>query len=317
MTPNRRCQNVHNFLAWRVLFRQRLKEAQGAGATAARAGGAGEAMRAGLDGGAFQFFGREVPEERGLAVAHLHPEHLVEIAVVELTHPADAEGGAAHEVLDGSGIEAVGEEFEVRIPLAILAEVLGETADGLVGYGEETGEFDAVTAAKFGLVVGFQLVLSGREFGAEGIIDEIEGKMAAVAHGVQLFQGTDALFEYAVATLSIYILLEVTREGGNNFDIVSGKVFGQPAVGLGFDDGQVISVNDVATTGTCGFHEITEMFAQLWGSARQVNGHWTVQPNPVADSAGSFPVHHFRTPRSGLNVAMVAGLVAFAADVDL
>src|SRR5262249_25615452 len=110
-------------------------------------------------------------------------------------------------------------------------------------------------------VVGFQFVLGGRKFRAEGIIDEIEGQMAAVAYGVQLFQSADALFEYAVAALSVYILREVAGKRGNDFDFVSGKVGGQPAVGFGLDDGQIISVDDVATTGTCGFDEVTEMFA--------------------------------------------------------
>ncbi len=90
-------------------------------------------MRAGLDGGAFEIGGSDVPEEQGFAVAQLHPEHLVEVAVVDLTHPADAQSGAAHEVLNGGGVEAVGQEFEVGIPLTVLAEVFGETADGLVG----------------------------------------------------------------------------------------------------------------------------------------------------------------------------------------
>lgn len=90
-------------------------------------------MGAGLDGAALEVGGGDVPKEQGFAVAHLHSEHLVEVAVVDLTHPADAQGGAAHEVLNGGGVIAVGQEFEVGIPLAVLAEVFGEAADGLVG----------------------------------------------------------------------------------------------------------------------------------------------------------------------------------------
>jgi hypothetical protein len=38
-------------------------------------------------------------------VAPLHSEHLVEIAIVNLATPADAQSGAAHQVFDRGWIE--------------------------------------------------------------------------------------------------------------------------------------------------------------------------------------------------------------------
>lgn len=47
-------------------------------------------------------------------------EHLVEIAVVEVSVPADGEGIAAHEAIDGGGIEGVDERLHVLFVLAGL-----------------------------------------------------------------------------------------------------------------------------------------------------------------------------------------------------
>src|SRR5205807_7947932 len=101
-------------------------------ATAATTRSAGEAMPPGLDVPSFEARGGHVPQEERFAVAHLHVEHLVEIAVEHLAHPTDADGAPAHQALDGRGVEAVGEQFDIGVPLPVGAKVRGKTSDGLV-----------------------------------------------------------------------------------------------------------------------------------------------------------------------------------------
>ena len=89
-----------------------------------------------------------VPKIERSAVATLEVEHLVEVAVVDFAVVADADGGTAHEAVDGGRVEIVGEEFEVGVPFAAFVEVFREAGDGLVGDGVEAGEFDTVIAAE-------------------------------------------------------------------------------------------------------------------------------------------------------------------------
>ncbi len=93
-----------------------------------------------------QPFRGHVPQVKRFAVAHLHLEHLVEIAIKHLTHHADADGAAAHQALDRRRVEVVGEEFKVSVPLALLAQVFGEARDGLVRDREQLVEHDAELA---------------------------------------------------------------------------------------------------------------------------------------------------------------------------
>lgn len=148
---------------------------EGAGATAAGAGGAAEAMVCGEDGLGGDGCGRDVPEEKRVARgALLHAQHLVEVAVEDFAFVADVDGAAAHEAIDGGGVEAVGEQFHVAVPFAVLAQVRSEAGDGQVGDGEEAGENDAVALEELGFVIGLEFGLVRREFGADGVIDECE-----------------------------------------------------------------------------------------------------------------------------------------------
>jgi len=124
-----------------------------------------------LNGQGSQLGGRNVPQEQRFSVAHLHPKHLVEIAVINLTAPTDAQGGAAHEIGDREEVETVGQQFQVIIPFAAPAKVLGETTNRLVGNDVEGSKLDTVPPAEFGLVVRLQLGLGWRKFWAGGVID--------------------------------------------------------------------------------------------------------------------------------------------------
>lgn len=126
-------------------------------------------MNARLNLPAVQVGGGHVPKEHPLAISHLHPEHLVEIAIVNLSAPADAQRRTTHQIFNRRSVEVIGEQFHVFIPLAVLAEIVCETTNGLVGDGEESGELDAVTLAKLGFVVPSNSPCAGGRSGPNGL----------------------------------------------------------------------------------------------------------------------------------------------------
>src|SRR5437763_1763574 len=76
---------------------------QGPGATAAGTGGAGQTMFPGLNETLFEALGRHIPQKKRLAIAQLHSEHLVEIAIKDFPAPADTQRRSAHQPLHGRG----------------------------------------------------------------------------------------------------------------------------------------------------------------------------------------------------------------------
>ena len=242
---------------------------------------------------------------------------MIEIAIVQFALVADTERGAAHEAVHGGGVEGVGEEFEIGVPLAVLAEVFGEARDRLVGDREEAVEHDAELLLELGVVVGLELGLRAGKFRAEGIVNEVQRQARAVADGVELLQRADAFGEHAVAALLVHIFRRVARQRRDDLDLVAGEIVGQPAEVRLFDDGEIVAVDHARAGGAAGLDEEAEMFAQLGRAAGEVHDGGTMLLNPVADAARDAGAHHFGAPGRGIDVAMAAGLVALAADVDL
>src|SRR5690606_1769902 len=90
---------------------------QRAGATASGTGRACETMNARLDATARQVVRRDIPKVERPSIPMPHPAHRLEVAVEDLAAPSHTQGGAAHETVDGRGIEASDKEFEIGIPL--------------------------------------------------------------------------------------------------------------------------------------------------------------------------------------------------------
>src|SRR5438128_1379791 len=83
---------------------------QRAAAARAGAGGAAEAMVPGHDLAIVDLARIDIPQEkrRASSIARpLHPELLIEIAIVNFPAPTDADGVATHETIDRRGIERV------------------------------------------------------------------------------------------------------------------------------------------------------------------------------------------------------------------
>lgn len=254
-----------------------------------------------------------------MAIGALEVEHLVEVAVVDLAAVADAEGIAAHKAAKGIGVEVVGEKFEVGVKFAASAEVFGEAGDGLICDREEAREFYGVVSGKGFAVIGFKIGLRGGKGCAEWIIDEVEGKfaLATIAESIELAKGPDAFLVNAGATLAGDVLWEVAREGGDDLNMVIGEEAREIFEAGFFEYGEVVTVDNAGADGPGGLDEEAEVLAEFGRPAGDVHRGGAVKGDPVGDSLGSFRREHFRAPGTGINVAMAAGLIAFAADVNL
>jgi hypothetical protein len=98
---------------------------------------------------------------------------------------------------------------------------------------------------------------------------------------------------------------------------VRGQVFREPAKSRCFDNGEVAPVDHLAAGFAGSLDEKMEVIAQFRGAAREVHHRRFILANPFTDPVGDASTHHFRAPGGGINVAMVARLVAFATDINL
>ena len=80
-------------------------------------------MIAGNDLAANQFFHIKKSYVIRGTVVRAEPEHLVEIAVIQVPIPADREGCSAHHALKGSWIEGVNEVFHIVLVVVCFLEV--------------------------------------------------------------------------------------------------------------------------------------------------------------------------------------------------
>ena len=124
----------------------------------------------------FELLRADVPKVERFAAMHLHPEHLVEIAIVDFAVVANAQSGAAHQARDGGGVEVRDEQIKVGCKAAGFPQVFGEAGDGLVGDGQEMIENDAVIAGERFFIIGFEFGLWRRELRAERIVDQMQRK---------------------------------------------------------------------------------------------------------------------------------------------
>ena len=138
-------------------------------------------MRAGLYCRVAQKVGGDVPEKKRLTGANLHSQHLIEITIVNLSAPADAESGTAHEIVHGCGIEAIGKQFQIFVPFSLFAQILRKAAYGLITDREQGGELDPIAVLKFCFVVRLQFGLRWRQFWAQRVVNQVERQTGAVA----------------------------------------------------------------------------------------------------------------------------------------
>jgi hypothetical protein len=118
----------------------------------------------------------DVPEKKSRLVGTLplHPELLIEIAIVNFAAPANADSSAAHETVNRCGIKSVDEQLHVFIEFVVVPQVSGEAADGQIGERVEIVEHDAEMREKLALEVGLQLRLRTGQKWADGVVNKMQ-----------------------------------------------------------------------------------------------------------------------------------------------
>ena len=108
----------------------------------------------------FQRVGLDVPQKNGLPIVPLHPELLVEVAVVNFSAPADADRVATHEAFDGGWIERVDQDLHIFIEAIAMSQVSGEPADRKIRERVELIERNSEMLSQLTLVIGLKLGLA-------------------------------------------------------------------------------------------------------------------------------------------------------------
>ena len=166
-------------------------------------------------------------------------------------------------------------------------------------------------------VFGFQLRLRPGQFRTQRIMDQVQRQSRSIAGGVELLERGNAFFKNAIAPLRVHVVRGITGKRSDDLHLVRREIFRQPAMGVGFDDGKVVAVHDLAVAVAGRLDEAAEVFAQLRRAAGEVNHCGPMSANPLPHPLRHRRGHHFRAPRRGIHVTMSAGLVASAAQVDL
>src|ERR1700683_1137236 len=156
---------------------------------------AAEAMRSGRDTRARKCADVvDVPDCRGCRAGERNLQHLVEIAVVEPPVPADAHEIAAHQRIDGRGVEVIYQQTHVRRMAASAVQLVGETRDRHVGDCQQAIEHDPEITRQLYAILPFKLGLRRRQRRANRVVHQIEPQLAAPeSGGVQFPHRCDTL----------------------------------------------------------------------------------------------------------------------------
>src|SRR5262245_40031893 len=103
--------------------------------------------------------GVDVPQKNRLPIVPLHPELLIEIAVINFTTPADTDRIAAHETFNSGWIEGLDQKLHVLIELIGVPQVSSESADRKIRKRVKAVEHDPEMLLQLSFVIGFKLIL--------------------------------------------------------------------------------------------------------------------------------------------------------------
>src|SRR4051812_1830618 len=116
-------------------------------------------MLAGHDLAIRNLIGIDVPKKKRPAILPLHIELLIEIAIVNLSLPTDADRVATHQSIDGCGIKRVYQQFHILVELAIVPQISGKTRDRKICNRVEFVENDSEMRGQLAFVISFQFPL--------------------------------------------------------------------------------------------------------------------------------------------------------------
>ena len=247
-------------------------------------------------------------------------EHLVEVAVVQIALPVDADLRVAHHGAEVVGLVGALEQLHVGLERALAHQGAAETLDRHVGERVEPVERDAEVRLQLAFVVGFKRRLRRRQRWPLRVVDEVEHEAGAglrVAERIELLQGGDALVEHTLAALAVDVLDRVARHRGDHLDALRSEKFGQPMLARLEKDRQVATVDHVHAGITGGHHQAAEMLVQLGCTAGEVERFDAPALQHLEHQVDGGCLHHLGAVRAGIHVAVQARLIALVAEVDL
>ena len=166
-----------------------------AAAARARAGRAAKTVIASHNLAVFERIGIEIPKKQrstGVAVVvgtprcgirsaqgadatrPLHPELLIEIAVINFTTPSDADRVAAHKTLDGRWIERLDQKLHVLSEQILVAQISGEPANWKIRKRVKPVENNSKMLLQLPFVIGLKLRLRRWQKRTHWIVNEMQ-----------------------------------------------------------------------------------------------------------------------------------------------
>lgn len=262
-----------------------------------------------------------IPKKDRFAILPLQTELLVEVAVENLTAPADAQRFAAHEAGDRGGIKGLDQKVHVLLELAMVPQPRSKAGYGHVRDRVEMIEINVEMPFQLAFVIGFQFPLVRREKGSVGIVNKIELQraIASVADSIQELKCLNTGIEDALTALGVDIRWLIAGHRGNHFHPMLSKKPGQPVVARFQKDLQIATIDDRLHLwqGPQAPDQVAEIRDHLGRSTRKVHGMDVGADNPVKDAVNRFASDDLFPLRAGVHMAVDAGEIAEFADVYL
>ena len=130
-------------------------------------------------------------------------------------------------------------------------------------------------------------------------------------------KATDAFFKHTVAALLGDIFRLVARQGGDDCDLMRCQKIGQPFKAIFLKDREVAAIDDLTPDLVRGFDKQRKVVRQLWRTTGDVHNLRRMCGDPLTNSLCSGFIQHLTSPRCRIDMTMAAGLVTFAAHVEL
>src|SRR4051812_5516178 len=293
-----------------------------AAATRPLTGGASVAVAGNVDRLARELGVEQVGEmcPRVAIVFERQIQHLVEITIVDIAPPIDGDEISAHHVLE-IGVEmSLAQQIDVAIELALGDKDRAEALNRHVCKRIEPVERDAVTLAEHALVIGLQRLLRRRQRWPLWIIDKIEYKPGfgvAITQFVEASKSAQRTFEHSLATLAIHVVFEIARHGCGDLDLLAGKELGEILLSGHFEDRQIAAIHHLHVHLARGAHQLAEVRIEFRRAAGDVERRYALASEEREYDVDHLARHFLGAVRTGVDMAMHAGLVAAIAKIDL
>src|SRR3569832_427127 len=295
---------------------------QRAAATAALPRGAAVAVVIDHDGIAGEACRDEVLDvhARPAVEAQRQAQHLIEVAVVDVTLPIDALEAAAHHRIEiGVAVRLV-QQGHVILELALRQQGAAETLFGLVGERVEAVEDDAESIAQVLLVRRLQTRLRRGQVRPLRVVHQVQHETAvfsAIAQCIERAQPVKACIEYTLAALTVDVLLQITRQRGRDLHLLNRQEFSEVFLPWLGEYSEIAAVDDMSAFVTRGAHELAKVRIEFGRAARDVERGHARGAQECEDLLHCLMPHQLRAARARVDVTVQALLIAAIAEIDL